>query len=170
MVLVTYLFTLTQIPPPNMVFIVRAHARAQLVYIAISIYSHIYIYTRLSIYLHFFYLYLSILYIYIYLFIYLFVLFLQHNLEGLLFSWPWSCLLLLLDLLCLDPLGKRATMVFIRTALDIRQYLTKGFFWTFFIKILEVRHFGSSFEFLLVLDLLVLNLLVSDRKCWWRFL
>ena len=36
----------------------------------------------------------------------------------------------------LDPLGETATIVFVRTPLDIRQYLTKGPFLTFLIQII----------------------------------
>ena len=35
----------------------------------------------------------------------------QHDVEGLLFSWPWPCLSSLLDLLFLDPLGKTAAVL-----------------------------------------------------------
>ena len=37
----------------------------------------------------------------------------QHNVEGLLFSWPWTCLSSLLNFLFLNPLGKTAAVVFL---------------------------------------------------------
>ena len=39
----------------------------------------------------------------------------QHNVEGLRLSWPWPCLPSLLDFPFLDPLGKTAGVVFVRT-------------------------------------------------------
>ena len=44
---------------------------------------------------------------------YVCVVFAQHNVEGLLFSWPWPCLSSLLDFLFLNPLGKTVAIVFV---------------------------------------------------------
>ena len=44
---------------------------------------------------------------------FLLFLFPQYNVEGLLLSWPSSCLSSLLDFLFLDPLGKTAAIVFV---------------------------------------------------------
>ena len=65
--------------------------------------------------------------------------------EGLLFSWPWSCLPSLLNFLFLDPLGETATIVFVRAPLDIKQYLTKECFLTFLIKTMETHQTFSFF-------------------------
>ena len=61
----------------------------------------------------------------------------QHSIEGLLFCWPWSFLLSLLDFLFLDPLSKTATLVFVRTPLDIRKYWT--FLFSFLIQMMGNR-------------------------------
>ena len=62
------------------------------------------------------------MYIYIYMIsIYLLP---QHNVEGLLFSWPWPCLSSLLDFPFLDPLRKTAAVVFVMFSWELLPSLT----------------------------------------------
>ena len=60
--------------------------------------------------------------------------------EGLVFSWPWPCLLSLLDFLFLDHLGKAAAIVFVLFSYGpLFELPGMLFVWPFFIKIIETN-------------------------------
>ena len=73
----------------------------------------------------------------------------KHNVEGLLFSWPWPWMSSVLYFLIFDPLGKTAAVVFVTFSYCLANdpFLSPlvRLFLIFFVKIIEIHHFFSYF-------------------------